>query len=55
MTLTTAVILNAILMAGIIVALAGVIHLPFRIDKRLSLDHAVYVPGEEEEGLSKAA
>jgi len=54
MTLTSAIILNAILMTGIIVALAGVIHLPFRIDERLSLGHAVYVPGEEED-LSRAA
>lgn len=57
MTITTAIILNAILMAGIIVALARFIHLPFRIEKRLpKLDHAVYVPGrDEEEELSRAA
>ena len=56
MILTYAIILNAILMAGIIVALARFIHLPFRIEKHLlKLEHAVYVPGAEERELSKAA
>jgi hypothetical protein len=56
MTLTTAIILNAILMVGIVVALARFIHLPFRIERHLlKLEHAVYVPGEEDEKLSKAA
>jgi branched-subunit amino acid transport protein len=57
MTLTTAIILNAVLMVGIVVALARFIHLPFRIEKRLpKLEHAVYVPGrDDEEELSRAA
>ena len=56
MTLTTAIVLNAILMVGIVVALARFIHLPFRIERHLlKLEHAIYVPGEEEEKLSKAA
>jgi hypothetical protein len=56
MTLTTAIIVNAILMVGIVVAVARFIHLPFRIEKHLlKLEHAVYVPGEEEQELSKAA
>jgi hypothetical protein len=56
MTLTTAIIVNAILMVGIVVAVARFIHLPFRIEKHLlKLEHAVYVPGEEEHELSKAA
>jgi hypothetical protein len=56
MTLTYAIIVNAILMAGIVAALARFIHLPFRIEKHLlKLEHAVYVPGHEERELSKAA
>ena len=56
MTLTTAIILNAILMVGIIVALARFIHLPFRIEKHLlRLEHAIYVPSGEDENFSKAA
>ncbi|HEY5147969.1 MAG TPA: hypothetical protein VII82_14445 [Polyangiaceae bacterium] len=56
MTLTTTIIINAILMAGIVAALARFIHLPFRIERRvLKLEHAVYVPGEEERELSRAA
>jgi hypothetical protein len=55
MTLTTAIILNAILMVGIVLALARLIHLPFRIEKRLP-KHAIYMPGrEEDDRLSKAA
>jgi hypothetical protein len=43
-------------MAGIVVALARFIHLPFRIERHLlKLEHAIYVPGEEDENLSKAA
>jgi hypothetical protein len=53
MTLTTAIILNAILMVGIVVVLARFIHLPFRIEQHRELEHAVYVQGEEE--LSRAA
>ncbi|HEX5247119.1 MAG TPA: hypothetical protein VFW41_08300 [Gaiellaceae bacterium] len=57
MTLITAIIVNAILMAGIVAALARVIHLAFRIEKHLlKLEHAIYVPGEEEQDhLSRAA
>ena len=58
MTLTTTIIINAILMAGIVAALARFIHLPFRIERRvLKLEHAhaVDVPGEEERELSRAA
>ena len=56
MTLTTAFIVNAILMAGIVVAVARFIHLPFRIERHVpKLEHAVYVPGEEERELSCAA
>jgi hypothetical protein len=58
MTLTTAIIDNAILMAGIVTALAHFIHLPFRIERHVpKLEHAaaVDVPGEEEHELSRAA
>jgi hypothetical protein len=56
MTLTTAIIINAILMAGVVAALARFVHLPFRIERRVpKLEHAVYVPGEEEHELSRAA
>ena len=56
MTLTTAIIANAFLMVGIVAALARFIHLPFRIEGQLlKLEHAVYVPGEEEDDLAKAA
>ncbi|HEY5100856.1 MAG TPA: hypothetical protein VII54_12450 [Gaiellaceae bacterium] len=56
MTLTTATIANAILMAGIVAALARFIHLPFRIERHVpKLAHAVYVPGEEEHELARAA
>jgi hypothetical protein len=56
MTLTTTIIANAILMAGIVAALARFIHLPFRIERHVpKLEHAVYVPGEEEHELSRAA
>lgn len=56
MTLTTAIVANAILMVGIVAVLARFIHLPFRIEKQLlKLEHAIYVPGEEERELSRAA
>jgi hypothetical protein len=57
MTLTYAIIVNAILMAGIVAALARFIHLPFRIERHLlKLEHAVYVPGvEDEDQLRRAA
>lgn len=58
MTVTTAIIVNAILMVGIVVAFARFVHLPFRIEKHpLELEHAIYVPGNEreEDELSRAA
>jgi hypothetical protein len=55
MTLTLAIIVNAALMAGIVVAVARMIHLPYRIERRLHLEHAAYVPGEEEHALRRAA
>ncbi|HEY2072460.1 MAG TPA: hypothetical protein VGG88_02670 [Gaiellaceae bacterium] len=54
MTLTLAIVINAVLMAGIVAAVAHVMHLPQRFDRRLqTLEHAVYVPGEDE--LTRAA
>jgi hypothetical protein len=55
MTLTLALIVNAVLMAGIVAAVARIIHLPYRIERRLHLQRAVYVPGEEENALRRAA
>ena len=55
MTLTIAIIVNAVLMAGIVAAVAHMIHLPYRIERRLHLRHAVYLPGEEETELPRAA
>jgi hypothetical protein len=54
MTETIAIIINAVLMAGLVLTVAHVIHLPFRIERRVrQLEHAVYVPGEDE--FSRAA
>jgi hypothetical protein len=53
MTLTIAIIVNIVLMAGIVAALAHVIRLPHRIERNRKLEAAVYVPGEDE--LSRAA
>jgi phosphoenolpyruvate carboxylase len=55
MTLTIAIIVNAVLIAGIVAAVARMIHLPYRIERRLHLQHAVYVRGVEENELSRAA
>ena len=55
MTVTIAIIVNAVLMAGIVAAVARMIHLPYRIDRSLHLHHAVYVPGEADDELSLAA
>jgi hypothetical protein len=57
MTLTYAIIVNAILIVGIVAALARFIHLPFRIERHLlKLEHAVYVPGvEDDDKLRRAA
>jgi hypothetical protein len=54
MTLTLAIVINAILMAGICVAVAHVIHLPHRIERKLKLGNAMYVPGDDSE-LRRAA
>ncbi|HEY2541913.1 MAG TPA: hypothetical protein VGH92_02560 [Gaiellaceae bacterium] len=53
MTLTLAIVINAVLMAGIVAAVAHVMHLPHRIERHRKLDTAVYVPGEDE--LQRAA
>lgn len=53
MTLTLAVALNAILMTGIVAAVAYVIHLPQRFDRYRGLQNAIDVPGDEE--LRRAA
>lgn len=55
MTLTIAIIVNAVLMAGILAAVARMVHLPYRIERSLHLPHAVYVRGVEENELSRAA
>ena len=55
MTLTIAIIVNAVLMAGIALAVTRIIHLPYRIERRLHLRHAVYVPGEADAELRRAA
>jgi len=54
MTLTLAIVINAILMAGVCVAVAHVIHLPHRIERKLKLGNAMYVPGDDSE-LRRAA
>jgi hypothetical protein len=56
MTLTIAVIVNALLMAGIVAALSYVMHLPFGFDRRRTLGTAVYLPrdGNRDE-LDRAA
>lgn len=55
MTLTIAIIVNAVPMAGIVLALARIIHLPYRIERRRHLLQAVYLPGSEETELRRAA
>jgi hypothetical protein len=55
MTLTIAIIVNAVLMAGIVAVVARIIHLPFRIERGIRrLEHAVYLPRERDE-LERAA
>ena len=51
--MTIALIVNAALMAGIVVAVARMIRFPFRIEPRVETLEHVYVPGEDE--LSRAA
>ncbi|MDE3024247.1 MAG: hypothetical protein KGI93_01625 [Acidobacteriota bacterium] len=53
MTLTLAIALNALLMAGIVAAVGHVIHLPHRFDRHRTLENAIYVPGDDE--LRRAA
>jgi hypothetical protein len=55
MTLTLAIIVNAVLMAVIFLAVARMIHLPYRIERRLHLSEAVHVPGAEANELRRAA
>ena len=56
MTQTIAIIVNAVLMAGIVGALAIVMRIPFRLDRRRAAGNVVYVPGSEDEReLSRAA
>jgi hypothetical protein len=55
MTQTIAIIVNALLMAGIVVALARVVHLPFRIERPRILGLAAELPREDEHELSRAA
>jgi len=55
MTLTIAIIVNAVLMASIILTVGRTIHLPFRIERGLRrLEHAVYLPERRDE-LDRAA
>jgi hypothetical protein len=54
MTPTLAIVINAVLMAGICAAVAHVIHLPHRIERKLKLHSAAYLPGDEPE-LRRAA
>ena len=54
MTVTIAAIVNALLVAGLVAALAYVMHLPFRFERRRTLGTAVYLPGHRDE-LDRAA
>jgi hypothetical protein len=54
MTLTIAIIINAVLMAGIVGALAYFIHLPQRIERHLIRERVIAIPRDEDE-LSRAA
>jgi hypothetical protein len=56
MTLTIAVIVNALLVAGLVAGLAHVMHLPFRIGRRRTLATAVYLAGDgNRDELDRAA
>jgi hypothetical protein len=55
MTQTIAIIVNALLMAGIVVALARVIHLPFRFERPRILGRVAELPREDEGELPRAA
>jgi hypothetical protein len=55
MTQTVAIIVNALLMAGIVAALARIIYLPLQIERPPILRQAADVPHEEPDELSRAA
>jgi hypothetical protein len=55
MTQTIAIIVNAVLMAGIVAALARIIHLPFRIERHRILRQVADLPQDERDELSRAA
>ena len=55
MTQTIAIIVNGLLMAGIVAALARIIHLPFRIERPRILGRAADLPREEQDELARAA
>lgn len=54
MTLTIAIIINAMLMAGIVTALAYFVRLPHRIERHLIRERVIHLPRHEDE-LSRAA
>jgi len=55
MTQTIAIIVNGLLMAGIVAALARVVHLPFRIERPHILGRAPELPRKDEDELVRAA
>jgi hypothetical protein len=56
MTQTTAIIINAILGVGLVAALTYVMRIPFRLGRSRTVEHALYVHGNEDEReLSRAA
>ncbi|MGZ4393619.1 MAG: hypothetical protein ACXVRK_16100, partial [Gaiellaceae bacterium] len=55
MTQTMAIIVNGLLMAAIVAALARIIHLPFRIERPRIASRAADLPHEEQDELARAA
>ncbi len=55
MTQTLAIIVNALLAAGLVTALTLVMRTPYRLHRSRAFEHAVYKPGTEEQQLSRAA
>ena len=55
MTPTIAIIVNAVLSAGVVTALVLVTRTPFRLRRPLGLTRAVHVREHDEEELSRAA
>jgi hypothetical protein len=55
MTQTTAIIVNALLAAGVVAGLAYVMHTPFRLRHPRALTHAVSMPDTGVDELSRAA